>query len=185
MKEASKVDIKNQTPVDIRPWSESDFPLLERLLGDPAMTEHIGGPESPDKIRERHRGYCDCHTNNEPQFVILIGPERAAAGWIGYWGREWQGKSVLETGWLVLPEFQGKGIATNATRLIVEVARTRGKTRFMHAYPSVDNIPSNIICQKAGFKLQGAVSFEYPKDHLMQCNDWCLDLFDNSASTSP
>lgn len=178
------MDVKNQTPVNIRLWSESDLPLLERLLGDPAMTEHIGGPEKREKIRERHRGYCDCNTGNEPQFVIVIGPESAEAGWIGYWEREWQDQTVLETGWLVLPEFQGRGIATKAARLIVEVARARGKHRFMHAYPSIDNIPSNTICQKAGFVLQEEISFEYPRGRFMRCNDWCIDLFDNGASTS-
>ena len=39
--------------VDIRPWSKDDLPLLERLRGDPAMNEQLGGPESLEKIRER------------------------------------------------------------------------------------------------------------------------------------
>jgi len=45
---------EQQIDVDIRPWSDGDLPLLERLMGDPAMTEHLGGPETPEKIRERH-----------------------------------------------------------------------------------------------------------------------------------
>ena len=98
--------------IGIRLWSESDLPLLERLLGDPAMTEHLGGPEPPEKIRERHARYCsDSQAGIEPQFVIVIGGEKVAAGWIGYWEREWKGQLVLEMGWSVLPEFQGHGVA--------------------------------------------------------------------------
>jgi hypothetical protein len=33
--------------VRIEPWGEDDLPILEKLMGDPAMTEHLGGPESP------------------------------------------------------------------------------------------------------------------------------------------
>jgi hypothetical protein len=39
--------------VTLKPWESGDLPLLERLMGDPRMTAHLGGPESPDKLRER------------------------------------------------------------------------------------------------------------------------------------
>ena len=77
----------------------------------------------------------------------------------------------------MLPEFQGQGIATRATRLVIAKVRAEGKHRFLHAYPSVENPPSNAICRKAGFTLRGEEDFEYPKGHMMRCNDWCVDLF--------
>ncbi len=164
--------------VDIRPWSSADLALLERLMGDPAMTEHLGGPESPEKIRERHERYCRTSESDDgSMFVIIVGRERAAAGSIGYWEREWQGQHVWETGWSVLPERQGRGIATRAIAVIIGRARAAQKHRYLHAYPSVDNGPSNAICRKAGFTLQAAVDFEYPPGHRMRCNDWRLDLF--------
>jgi RimJ/RimL family protein N-acetyltransferase len=166
-----------QIEVDLQLWSDGDLLLLQRLLGDPAMTEHLGGPETPQKIHERHERYLKgSRLGKDPQFVIVVGPERVAAGWIGYWEREWQDQLVWETGWSVLPEFQGKGVASQATHLLVERARADGKRRFIHAYPSVDNDPSNAICRKAGFTLQGEVDFEYPKGNFMRCNDWRLDL---------
>jgi RimJ/RimL family protein N-acetyltransferase len=164
--------------VDIRSWSERDFELLKRLMGDPVMTEHLGGPETPQKIRERHERYCrSSQSGLDAMFVIVVGPERAAAGSIGYWQKEWQGQQVWETGWSVLPEFQGQGIATRAIAKILERARIEQKHRSLHAFPSVYNAPSNTICRKAGFTLQGQVDFEYPPGHLMRCNDWRLDLF--------
>ena len=163
--------------IDIRLWSEGDLSLLERLLGDPAMTDHLGGPEAQGKICDRHARYCSSSlADSEPQFVIVIGPEQTAAGWIGYWEREWQGQLVLEMGWSVLPEFQGQGVATRAASLVIERARVAAKNRSIHAFPAVDNGPSNAICRKAGFTLQGPVDFEYPKGHFMRCNDWRLTL---------
>jgi regulator of RNase E activity RraB len=46
----------------------------------------------------------------------------------------------------------------------------------MHAFPNVDNAPSNAICHKLGFEFLEACEFEYPKGHLMICNDWRLDM---------
>ena len=60
--------------VDIRPWSADDLPLLERLMGDPAMTEHLGGPETPEKIRDRHTRYWKPEDPGKVRmFVIMVG----------------------------------------------------------------------------------------------------------------
>jgi RimJ/RimL family protein N-acetyltransferase len=180
------VSREQQIDVDIRPWSDGDLPLLQRLMGDPVMTEHLGGPETPEKIRDRHDRYCrSSDSGKEGMYVIVVGQERLAAGSIGYWEREWKGKQVWETGWSVLPEFQGQGVATRATAILVERARADGKHRFLHAFPSVDNLPSNAICRNAGFTQLGEVDFEYPPGNFLRCNDWRLDLFaDHSKAPS-
>jgi RimJ/RimL family protein N-acetyltransferase len=46
----------------------------------------------------------------------------------------------------------------------------------MHAFPNVDNAPSNAICRKLGFEPLETCQFEFPKGHFMSCNDWRLDL---------
>ena len=43
--------------VTLEPWGSGDLLLLERLMGDPRMTEHLGGPESADKLRQRQDRY--------------------------------------------------------------------------------------------------------------------------------
>ena len=175
---------ERRTDVDVRRWSDGDFPLLERLMGDPTMTDHLGGPETREKIRERHERYCRIGESGAGGvFAIVVGPERVAAGWVGYWEKEWRGHHVWETGWSVLPEFQGRGVGTRATAAVVERARAEGKHQYIHAFPSVDNAPSNTICRKVGFALQEEVDFEYPPGHFMRCNDWRLDLFADGTVT--
>ena len=169
---------KQKTDVDIRPWADGDLPLAERLMGDPAMTEHLGGPETPEQIRERHERYRRISDSGKGRmFVIIVGPGGVAAGSVGYWEREWRGQHIWEVGWSVLPEFQGQGVGTRAIAAVVEWARAEGKHRFMHAFPSIENGPSNAICRKIGFTLQEEVEFEYPQGNFMRCNDWRLDLF--------
>ncbi len=166
-----------QIRVDLRRWMENDLPLLERLMGDPAMAQHIGGPEKPDQIRKRLARYCqNSSTSRVHMFVIVLEPERAGIGSVGYWEREWLGQTVWESGWRILPAYQGKGIASRAIRLAIERARAERKYRFLHAFPSIENAASNAICQKMGFVLQSEVDFEYPPGRFMRSNDWCLDL---------
>jgi RimJ/RimL family protein N-acetyltransferase len=162
------------TAVRLERWGKDDLPLLEQLLGDPRMTEHLGGPESPEKIAERHARYLKAESG---VFKIVDEESSEGVGFVGYWPRTWREQEVYEVGWSVLPAFQGRGIAGMATAQAIEAARSEGKHRFMHAFPSVDNAPSNAICRKLGFTLlEEALEFEYPKGNQLICNDWRLDL---------
>ena len=163
--------------VRIEPWSADDLALLEKLMGDPAMMEHLGGPERHEKIVERQARYEQPEVSGEGQmYKIVVAAVGEAVGSVGYWEREWRGEVVYETGWSVLPAFQGRGIAGAATALVIERVRAARNHRFLHAFPGVDNPPSNAVCRKLRFRLLGACEFEYPPGHLMQCNDWRLDL---------
>ena len=159
--------------VRIEPWGQDDLPLLEKLMGDPAMTEYLGGPESPEKIRERQGRY---EPPGSGMFKIVDGTTGEAAGSVGYWERAWRERQVYEVGWSVLPAFQGRGFARLATAQVVALARSERKHRFLHAFPSIQNAPSNAICRRLGFTLLGEYEFEYPPGRLMRCNDWRLDL---------
>ena len=135
------------------------------------MMEFLGGPESPAKLAERQAKY---EKPGSGMFKVMLDGE--AVGSVGYWERD---GSAWETGWAVLPTWQGRGIATEAMRLLIPLAREERRHRFMHAYPSVENPASNAICRKLGFELLGAQDFEYPpgSGHILRCNDWRLELF--------
>jgi RimJ/RimL family protein N-acetyltransferase len=160
--------------IRLEPWGGADLPLLQKLLGDPVMMEHLRGPESQEKIAERQARY---EQPDSKQFKIVDEATGEGVGWVGYWERDWRNEQVYEIGWSVLPAFQGRGIAGSATLEAIAIARFEKRRRFLHGYPSVDNAPSNAICRKLGFTLLGPCEFEYPKGSLMPCNDWRLDLF--------
>ena len=161
--------------VTIEPWGPYDLPLLERLMGDAVMTEHLGGPEARAKIAERHERYVRARAGDR-MFRIVDSDSGEGAGSVGYWDKEWRDEAVYEIGWMVLPEFQGRGIAAEATRLAIGHAARDGKHRYIHAFPNVTNAASNAICRKLGFTFLGEYDFEYPKGNPIRCNDWRLDL---------
>lgn len=162
--------------VSLRYWSVKDLPLLERTVGDPGMMAFLGGPETPEKIRNRHKRYLTNPDGAGRMFVILVDPGEVPAGTIGYWEREWRGELSWETGWMVLPEFQGKGIATSATEATLREIHLENLHGNVYAYPSVDNPASNAVCRKTGFSFLGEIDFEYPLGHWMRCSEWHLDI---------
>ena len=154
--------------VHIERWSEEDLALLTALNSDPVQMRHIGGAESAEKIAERQQRYA-----KDPfQFRIVDGGE--SAGWVGFWEREWRGEKVYEIGWSVLPDFQGRGLATAATGLALEATRADHVPALpVQAFPGVENAPSNAVCRKLGFSLVEAdMAFEFPPGTMMVCNDW-------------
>ncbi len=96
---------------------------------------------------------------------------------MGYWELTWRDEQVFEIGWSVLPGFQGQGIAGVAAGQTLALAKAEQRHRRIHAFPSVDNAPSNAICRKLGFTFRGESEFEYPLGNFMQVNDWAADLF--------
>jgi RimJ/RimL family protein N-acetyltransferase len=159
--------------IQLRPWTEDDMSLLA-ALNSLEMTEHLGGPESQEQLDKRLLRYVAAQSHEVGMFVVMV--DGVPAGSVGFWEREWRGGRVYETGWSVLPEFQGHGVASRATSLAIGIARATGRNDAIHAFPAVDNGPSNAICRKLRFELLGECEFEYPKGHWALSNDWQLSL---------
>jgi RimJ/RimL family protein N-acetyltransferase len=146
------------------------------------MTEHLGGPETPETIAERHERYLRAQAGDR-MFRIVDSDSGEGVGSVGYWDKEWRDDDVYELGWMVLPEFQGRGIAVEATRLAIEHAAHDAKHRYVHAFPKITNGASNAICRKLGFRFLDECDFEYPKGNPIRCNDWRLDLTGQGSLT--
>jgi RimJ/RimL family protein N-acetyltransferase len=159
--------------ISIRPWNDEDLPLL-RSMNTEQMWDHLGGPETEAKVLDRHQRYLESAPGKTRMFVIMFGVD--AVGSVGYWYRHWDNRDVYEVGWMVLPEFQGRGIATRAISMLLNILRTEVPQAVVHAFPSNDNPASNSICTKLGFSLVGETDFEFPLGKWMKCNDWCLEF---------
>lgn len=171
--------------ISLRPHAEGDMWVLERTLGDFSQMVHLNGPESTEKLRERHKSRLarSADPSHGCDYIITVGSPEVAAGHVGYWEREWDGQKGWETGWFVLPELQGKGVATAAMRELVNYVAKLDR-RYLFAFPSVNNGPSNAICRKLGFTFVGETDFEYPakSGSRLRVNIWRLDLGNLGAS---
>ncbi|MCB5908011.1 GNAT family N-acetyltransferase [Streptomyces pinistramenti] len=160
--------------VRLAPWPADGAALLRRL-NSPRMTAYLGGPESAQRLVDRHRRYRDLSGPGRMYAIVLL-PTGDVAGSIGFWEQAGQNGPVYETGWGVLPEFQGRGIAVAAARAVIDAARAEGRHRALHAFPAVCHAASNAVCRRAGFTLRGECTVEYPKGHALRAHDWRFDL---------
>lgn len=152
----------------LEPWDDSGLQLL-RDCNSPEMTEYLGGPESEEKLLDRHRRYLTYTGNGAWSFRIVF--EGDNVGSVNYWDDD----DNYEMGWAIAPLYQGLGFAKEAVALALAHAAT-GSHSTVHAMPHIDNAASNAVARSAGFVNLGQRRIEYPVGHFMIANDWVFDL---------
>jgi RimJ/RimL family protein N-acetyltransferase len=161
--------------VELVPYTDEHRHLSEELETDPEVMRELGGPISAERFAGVHRRRVDGVAGEELwYFVIVPEPDGPAVGTIGIWEKVLDGSTIHETGWMVLPAYQGRGIASTALGLLIERARADERYPSMHAFPPVSNSPSNALCRKFGFELLAERDFVYA-GRTLRCNHWVLD----------
>lgn len=153
-----------------------DVELRLRTETDPAVMAELGGPRLPEDIERTHAKALDLAAEGRcwPLKVIPEG-SASAAGWVAVFESSHDSETVYEIGWIVLPEFQGRGIASQAVGMVLEKARAERKFGRIHAFPAVTNAPSNRVCEKNGFVNLGECDVVFAGRPL-RCNNWRIDL---------
>jgi RimJ/RimL family protein N-acetyltransferase len=155
----------------LEPWSQPRFGVLE-ACNSAEMTAFLGGPESDEKLADRHRRYLNFVSTNRDAWPFCAMLDGEAIGSIGYWEND----DCYEIGWAVIPAFQGRGLAAAAVSLALDDAAARGGFGTMTACPGVGNLPSNELARRLGFVLAGEETIEYPAGQFMRANRWNYDL---------
>jgi RimJ/RimL family protein N-acetyltransferase len=166
--------------VELQAYTDGDFWLTEALETDPEVMRELGGPIERDKLPEIHR-----RRIGDPWWFKIVAEQGGPTlGTIGVWETRHGDEDVHETGWMVLPAHQGRGIASAALTLLIERVKTEPRFPSIHAFPPVMNAPSNALCRKFGFVLLGQADFVY-SGRTLHCNHWSLKTPGDTGSTSP
>jgi len=162
--------------MELRNYSQDDLWLTEALESNPEVMRDLGGPTPKEKLIKAHeRCLKSVEAGTAWLFVILSDETNRPAGTIGIWDSEVNGIPVLEICWMILPEYQGKGIATNAAKVLIERARSEKKGKVLHALTAVTNAASNAISRKLGFSLIGETDIAYNGPPCRN-NNWKIEL---------
>jgi RimJ/RimL family protein N-acetyltransferase len=163
--------------VELRNIEHDDLSLYQAIHLDPAMMEHLGGPVPARGLAEKLRRDV-ASTESGQSWVFKIIPDEDAgtpAGTVCIWEHAWEGGSINEIGWMVLPPFQGRGLGGQAVRTVLRKARDESRWDVVHAFPPITNAASNAMCRKMRFSMVGECDFEF-RDRMLRCNHWQLDL---------
>src|SRR5262249_27137418 len=145
--------IQEQARVRLRDVELGDLDVYVRMRCDPVMMAELGGP-LPREGMEAKVGKDVADTASGLVRGLMILPDDAdpstVAGSVALWSHPEGTETISEVGWMVLPEFQGRGLATAAVRVLLERARSESRWGIVHAFPGVTNGPSNGICRRVG-----------------------------------
>jgi len=146
----------------LRPITMDDLPLYAELLTDERTMSELGGPLPHEGLEEKLRGIVDEVERGEVWFFTIV-PDGVdeAVGTVCVWEHAPNGETITEIGWMVRPEFQGRGLASAAVAEILRRARAERRWQAIHAFPGEANGPSNAICRKNGFERLELLEYEY------------------------
>jgi RimJ/RimL family protein N-acetyltransferase len=159
----------------LRLYADEDRWLTEAMECDPAVMAHLGGPLSPADIQPIHARRIVHSKDDVGYFVIIPDEATGAIGTVGIWRLDWDGEIVHETGWMLLPAFQGRGFASQALAMVLDRANADSRVDAVHAFPNIENPASNEICRKFGFELLGERDGSYG-GRRFRTNHWRLDM---------
>lgn len=155
-----------------------DVDAYVRMRCDPVMMAELGGPLPAEGIADKVRRDT-VEADADRSWILMIQPDdtdpSTVAGSVVLWTQDDSAEPYSEAGWMVLPEFQGQGLARSAVRMLLERAREDGRWGLVHAFPGVTNGPSNGICRSLGFTLLGEEPIVAFDDRPLLCNHWRID----------
>jgi RimJ/RimL family protein N-acetyltransferase len=152
----------------------ADEQLYERLRCDPVMMAELGGPQPREEIPDKVRRDVASVETDEGWISVIETEDGEDAGSICIWQHDDRGETLSEIGWMVLREFQGRGLGKAATAAILDRAAVDGRWGDVHAFPAVTNAPSNGICRSLGFTLLGTVDDDWD-GRIVTENHWVID----------
>jgi RimJ/RimL family protein N-acetyltransferase len=168
--------------VRLRDVEPGDVDAYVRMRCDPVMMAELGGPLPREGMAAKVERDAREAAAGSALIKMIVLDEPApgvVAGSVVIWSHEEEGLGqegpISETGWMVLPEFQGRGLAKAAVRTLLELARDQGRWGPVHAFPGVTNGPSNGICRSLGFTLLGEYDVDFAGDRIIKTNHWVID----------
>ena len=145
-------DVPTSPRLTFRRMGEGDLDDLARLLGDPAVMVHYPRPKTRDEAADWIAWNVENYARDGFGLWLLYDGNGTFVGECGLTWQRVEGVPYLEVGYHLLPEHQGKGLATEAAAACRDHARARGIERLV-AIIVPDNVPSQRVAQRIGLTL--------------------------------
>jgi RimJ/RimL family protein N-acetyltransferase len=154
-------------------YTDEDLALSVALETDPVVMAELGGPRSLESIEKVHPRRVAPSADGGMWLNVVLEDEPEPVGSIGIWWSEWQDEELWEVGWMLRPQFHGRGLGSEALGMLIERLREDPRFDVVHAFPGATNAPSNALCRKFGFELLDGGEVEFAGRPLT-VNHWAL-----------
>lgn len=141
--------------IELRPATETDLPLLHRLISDPAATGDYEwhGYSDPHLWRRRWE---ENGLLGQDSGALMIAASDESIGFVA-WHKHSTGRSSFcwNIGIAIAPEARGLGHGTKAQRQLAEYLFSHTQTNRVEAGTEVNNMAEQRALEKAGFVKEG------------------------------
>ena len=176
--------MKTLTPLQLtsprlvmQPIENEDWWLFLKLYQTPEVMRFIGDIDSPAQIRNRFEqrlGHWDRYADFWLCLVIRERQTGASVGLTGFFP-DWRPYQQGEVGFIISPEYQGKGYAVESLKAVLDFAFDTCGFHRLQANVLEGNFASRKVLEKCGFKLEGCLRDSYRIGEKWH-NDWLLGI---------
>lgn len=161
----------------LRPFTEADRPLILRIASDPDTTKYlyfwgrIGS--TPESDTRRYLDFALSCWRETParawEYCVILKDTGEA---IGQGSVEWvaDAPGTAELGWILLPEYRGRGYATEMGRELMRVAFEALGAHRVISHCDDRNAASYRVMERLGMKLDGIEKGARPAKRPGECN---------------
>jgi [ribosomal protein S5]-alanine N-acetyltransferase len=143
---------------ELRSWQMSDLPSLVEHANNFNIAKNLTDGFPHPYSEESGRFFITEIAAKNPEFILAIVIEGKAVGAIGIHPQTDIMRKNAELGYWLSEKYWGKGIVTQAIKLIVEKAFKQLDIVRIYARPFGFNLPSQRVLEKAGFILEARIS---------------------------
>lgn len=143
----------------IREFSMEDLDKLFQLYEKPNMTDFMEPLFEYEEEKEYQRAYIK-HMYGYYEYGMWLVFDKRTKELIGRAGlehRDYSDGSELELGYMIAPEYQGLGYATEVCRFVIDYAWENTEFEKINCLIDENNIASIGLTQKLGFKFAGKI----------------------------
>jgi ribosomal-protein-alanine N-acetyltransferase len=140
----------------LRNIENNDVDLIHKLHSDPIVNAFVGRDNSSNlkKAEEYIIKMQNLISKNECVYWVITEKENNdLIGSICLWNFDVENE-IVEIGYEMLSEFQGKGIMTEVIKKVIKYTFEEIKAKIITAFPSSNNINSVTILKKLNFELE-------------------------------
>ena len=175
----------------LRRWAKSDVSSLVQHANNLNVARHLRDRFPHPYTRAHASAFLTHAIAGEPPTNLAIVVNDEAAGGIGYVRGSDVERYSAEIGYWLGEEFWGRGIATEALRMLTHQLFADGQLLRLFALPLADNLASIRVLEKAGYELEGllrasCVKYGERRDQLLYARinpDWKGALADRRESS--
>jgi RimJ/RimL family protein N-acetyltransferase len=145
------------TSIHLRPFGESDLPVLERLAIDPLVSGKFDWHGFRDPVARRRRFTEDGFLGRDPRrLAVALEHDDSCIGDVSWFAVPTGPTSTCwNIGIAILPDHRGKGHGTMAQRLLADYLFGTTTANRLEAGTDVENRAERRALEKAGFICEG------------------------------